>query len=111
MAPSRELMVLVKYHDELIVTIRNDLEAIAGFLFLKEIISRETYREATDGKSYHTDHDRAKIVLRCLEDKVEEDTNYYHIFYEFLKSKKEGSKLIAQMNEEGVLSKMRSKWL
>ena len=108
MASSPELMTLVKCHEQLIVVIRNNLEAIARFLFIEEIISHETYREVTDSKSYHTDHERAKIILRCLEDKAQEDVRYYSIFYEYL-NKENHFKLISQMNEAIVQFRKKSK--
>ena len=111
MASSPELMTLVKCHEQLIVVIRNNLQAIARFLFTEEIISHETYREVTDSKSYRTDYERARITLRCLEDKVQEDVSYYSIFYDCL-SKEQHFKLISQMNEEiARFRRKRSKWL
>ena len=108
MASSPELMTLVKCHEELIVVIRNNLEAIARFLLIEEIISHETYREVTNSKSYHTDHDRAKIILRYLEDKVQEDAKYYSMFYDYL-TKKECSKITSQMKEENFRFRNGSK--
>ena len=110
MDSSSELKILLKYHEQVTVIIRNNLEEIARYLRRNDVINGQIYREATDSKSYHTDHDRAKIVLRRLEDKVEEDTRYYYIFYSYLESKKEYSKIIAQMNEEGVLLNRKGKW-
>ena len=109
MASPPELKTLVKCHKELIVVIRNNLQAISRFLLIEEIISHKTYREVTDSKSYHTDHDRAIIILRCLEDKVQEDANYYTVFYEYL-SKEQHSKITSQMNEEIVRFRKKSKW-
>ena len=109
MASSPELMTLVKCHEQLTVVIRNNLQAIARFLFTEEIISHETYREVTDSKSCHTDHERAKIILRCLEDKVQEDAKYYSLFYEYL-SEENHFKLTSQMNEVIVRFRKKSKW-
>ena len=109
MASPPELKTLVKCHEELIVVTRNNLKAMACFLLIEEIISHETYREVTDSKSYHTDHERAGIILRCLEDKVQEDAKYYLIFYEYL-SKEQHSKITSQMNEEIVRFRKKSKW-
>ena len=103
MDSSPELKILLKYHEEVVVIIRNNLEEIARYLRRNDVITRQIYREATDSNSYHTDHDRAKTILRRLEDKVEEDTRHYYIFYSYLESKNEYSKITAQMNEEGLL--------
>ena len=111
MESSPESKILLKYHEQVTVIIRNNLEEIARYLRTNDIIKVETYREATDSKSCRTDHDRAKIVLRRLEDKVEEDTRYYYIFHNYLKSKKEYSKITALMNEEGHLLNREGKWL
>ena len=101
MTSSPELKTLVKCHEELIVVIRNKIQAISRFLLIEEIISHETYREVTDSKSYHTDYERANIIVRCLEDRVQEDAKYYSIFYDYL-SKEEHFKITSQMNEEIV---------
>ena len=102
MDSSPELKILLKYHEQVVVIIRNNLEEIARYLRRNDVITRQIYREATYGNSYHTDHDRAKIILRRLEDKVEEDTRHYYIFYSYLESKKEYSKLTALISEKGV---------
>ena len=111
MDSSPELKILLKYHDQVVVIIRNNLEEIARYLRRNDVITRQIYREATYVKSYHTDHDRAKIVLNRLEDKVEEDTRHYYIFYNYLESKKEYSKLTAQISEEGVPLNRKGKLL
>ena len=64
MALPPELKTLVKCHEELIVVIRNNLQAISCFLLLEEIISHETYRVVTDSESYHTDHKRAAWKIK-----------------------------------------------
>ena len=107
---SPELKILLKYHEQLAVLIRNNLEDIARFLHQKEIINREKYREVTDSKSGKTDDERAKIILRWLNDKVEEDTSHYLTFYNYLRLKKEYFKISAQMNEDESLLKRISKW-
>ena len=109
MASSPELKTLVKCHEELIVVIRNNLQAISRFLLIEEIISHETYREVTDSESYHADHKRANKIVRCLEDKVQEDVKYYSLFYEYL-SKENHFKLTSQMNEVIVRFRKESKW-
>ena len=109
MASSPELKTLVKCHEELIVVTSNNLQAISRFLLIEEIISHESYLEITDSESYLTDYDRAKIILRCLEDKVEEDVNYYSVFYDFL-SKENHFKLTSLMNEAIVRFRKKSKW-
>ena len=109
MASSPELKTLVKCHEELIVVIRNNLQAISRFLLLEEIISHESYREV-NSKSYHTDHDGAIIILSLLEDKVQEDVQYYSIFYDYL-SKEQHSKITSQMKEENIRFRNQSKWL
>ena len=111
MDSSPELKILLKYHKEVVVIIRNNLEEIARHLRRNDVIPRQIYREATDSKLYRTDHDRAKIILRRLEDKVEEDTKYFYIFYSYLESKKEYSKITARVNEEGILLSRKGKWL
>ena len=110
MDSSPELKILLKYHEQVVVIIRNNLEEIARYLCGNDVITRQIYREATYGKSYHTDHDRAKIILHWLEDKVEEDAKYYYIFYSYLESKKEYSKTTALMSEAGVLLNRNGKW-
>ena len=107
---SPELKILLNCREQLAVFIRNNLEDITCFLHGKDIINREKYRDATDSTSAKTDDERAKIILRLLEDKVEEDTSHYLTFYNYLKSKKEYSKMFAQMNEDESLSKKTSKW-
>ena len=108
MASSPELKTLMKCHEQLIVVIRNNLEPIARFLHIEDIISHEKYREVTD--SCLTDDKRAKIIIRCLEDKVQEDAIYYSIFYDYL-SKEQHSKITSQMKEENVRFRNQSKWL
>ena len=108
---SPELMILLKYHQQLIILVKNNHEDIARFLHGKEIINREKYREATSSKSGKTDDERAKLILRWLNDKVEEDTSHYLTFYNYLKSKKEYSNISAQMNADGrSIMKKLSKW-
>ena len=109
MASSPESKTLLSCYKELIVVIRNNLEAIARFLRIEDIISHEMYREVTDG--CFTDDKRARIMLRCLEDKVQEDVRYYSIFYDYL-SKEQHSNMISQMNEEIVrFRNNRSKYI
>ena len=109
MDSSPELKKLLKNSQQLTVLIRNNLENIAHFLHDKGIINREKYCEVTDSKSGMTDGEKAKLLLRWLKDKVEEDTSYYSTFCDFLKSKKEYSKIAAQMNEEELPFKSISK--
>ena len=110
MDSSPELKILLKSHEQLTVLIRNNLEGIACFLHEKAIINREKYREATDIKSGKTDDERAKLILRWLEDKVEENNSYYLIFYDYLKSKEEYSKMSAQMKEDECQFNRIGKW-
>jgi len=110
MDSSPELKKLVKCHKQLAVYIRNNLEDIALFFHGEEIISHDKYREVTDIKSCVTDDEKARRILRWLEDKVEEDIRYYFIFTDYLKSKKKHSILIAQLSEEEVLIKGKSEW-
>ena len=108
---SPELKILLKYHEQLTILIRNNLEDISRFLHGKEIINREKYREVTDSKSSKTDDVRAKLILRWLNDNVEEDTSHYFTFYNYIKSKKEYSKISVQMNADGSpIMKKISKW-
>ena len=111
MDSSPELKILLKYHEQVVVIIRNNLEEIARYLRRNDVITRQIYREATYGKSYHSDHDRAKIISHRLEDKVEEDAEFYYIFYSYLESKKEYSKLTALISEEGVPLNRKGKLL
>ena len=111
MDSSPEMKILLKYHEQVVVIIRNNLEEITRYLRRNDIITHQVYREATDSKSNHSDHDRAKIVLRRLEDKVEEDARYYYIFYSYLESKKEYSKLTSLISEEGVPLNRKGKLL
>ena len=109
MASSPELSTLVKYRERLIVVIRNDIEAIASFLKTEDIINHQIYREGTNTKSGHSDDERAKIIFRGLEDKVEEDAKCYSKFYKYLRSHKH-SKISTQMSKEIVrLRRKRSK--
>ena len=110
MDSSPELKILLKYNEQLIVLIRNNLEDIARFLHGKEIIDDEKYYEVTDSKSGKTDDEKAKIILSWLENRVKENTSHYLTFYNHLKSKKEYSKIAAQMNEDESLFKRISKW-
>ena len=110
MDSSPELKILLKYHEQVVVIIRNNLEEIARYLRRNDVITHQIYREATDSKSYHNDYDRAKIILHRLEDKVEEDAKHYYIFYSYLESKKEYSKTTALMSEEGVVLNRKGKW-
>ena len=108
MASSPELKTLMKCHEQLIVVIRNNLEPIARFLHIEDIISHEKYREVTDGCL--TDDNRAKTIIRCLEDKIQEDAIYYSIFYDYLTKKEEYSKITSQMKEENIQFRNGSKW-
>ena len=111
MDSSPELKILLKCHEQVVVIIRNNLEEITRYLRRNDIITHQIYREATDSKSYHTDHDRAIIILRRLEDKVEEDARYFYIFHSYLESRKEYSKLTALISEEGVPLNRKGKLL
>ena len=109
---SPELFTLVKCREQLTVIMRNDIEAIASFLYLKHTINHQLYREVTNSKSRHSDDDRAEILFRGLEDKVEEDANHFSYFYFYLKSRKQYSKVTSQMNREIIrLRRKRSKLL
>ena len=105
-----ELKILLKYHEQMVVIIRNNLEEIACYLHTNDVITRQIYREATDSNSHHTDHNRAKKIFRRLEDKVEEDAKYYYIFYSYIESRKEYSKISALMREEGVVLNSKGMW-
>jgi len=100
MDSSAQLKVLLKFHEELRVIIRNNLEEIARHLHLKEVINREKYCEVTDSNSSVTGDERARKLLRRLEDKVQENVHYYSIFCNYLSLKERYSTITAQMNEE-----------
>ena len=108
---SPELLTLVKCREQLSLVIRNNLEAIASFLNIEDVISHKVYREVTNTQSGHSDDERATTIFRGLEDKVEEDDKFYSKFYKYLRSHKHYSKITSQMNKEIVqLRRKRSKW-
>ena len=110
MDSSLELKILSKCREQVVSTIRNNLEEIAGHLYEKDVITFEIYREATDTTISHcTDNEIAKTILRRLQDKVQEDSKYYYIFYSYLESKKVYSKTTALMSEGRVVLNRKGK--
>ena len=73
MSDSIELTTIGRCHDQILSTFRNNLEDIALFMRNEGIINKKIYHEVTDTTRL-SDDDRAKILLRKWEDKVEEDT-------------------------------------
>jgi len=110
MDSSPELRTLLNHHEQLSVIIRNNIDDIALCLHREGVINRDKYREVTDSKYYITDTEKAKRLLRWLEDKVEEDTNNYSIFCGYLRSKKQYSKILAQMREVEAQLNTRGKY-
>ncbi len=88
-----ELRVLLKYHSQLVASIRNNLEDISLFLYNEKIILKSFYNDATDLHSRFGEEEKAKKILRALENKVQEDEKIFLKFLEYLFSKTQYSKL------------------
>ena len=98
MVKSKELKVMGRCRDQLVPVIRNNLEEVSQFLYNKDIIHKQTRDEVTDNTSVFGPEERAKKVLRALEDKIEEDDDNYYVFVCFLSSKSELSKLVKSLS-------------
>ena len=86
MSDSIELTTIGRCHDQILSTFRNNLEDIALFMRNEGIINKKIHHEVTD-TTRQSDDDRARILLRKWEDKVEEDTKHYHKVMEYFKSR------------------------
>ena len=97
MGKSKELKVMARCWDQLVPVIRNNLEEVSLFLYNKEIIRKQTRDEAIDSSVFGPE-ERAKKVLRVLEDKIEVDDDNYYVFVCFLSSKSTLSKLVKSLS-------------
>jgi len=77
MSKSKELKTITRCHEVLQGTFRNNLNAIAQFMRTKEIIAKKVWSEVTDLQSRYSKDERAQLLLREWEDKVEEDLSLY----------------------------------
>ncbi len=101
MSDSKELTTIGRCHDQILSTFRNNLEDIALFMRNEGIINKKIHHEVTD-TTRQSDDDRARILLRKWEDKVEEDTKHYHKVVEYFKSR--------PGNFEAVLTKLNTEY-
>ncbi len=101
MSDSRELTTIGRCHDQILSTFRNNLEDIALFMRNEGIINKKIHHEVTD-TTRQSDDDRARILLRKWENKVEEDTKHYHKVVEHFKSR--------PRNFEAVLTKLNTEY-
>ena len=97
MGKSKELKVMARCWNQLVPVIRNNLEEVSLFLYNKDIIRKQTRDEAIDSSIFGPE-ERAKKVLRALEDKIEEDDDNYYVFVCFLSSKSKLSKLVKSLS-------------
>jgi len=108
----RELKVVANCYYDLVTVIRNNLDEASLFLYKKDIITKQTHDEVTNMKSVYGAEDRAKMALRALGDKIEEDDENYYMFVSFLSHKKKHSKLlnslIAAYSNLGMISRFLS---
>ncbi len=79
------LKTLENCERQVTITIRNNLESIAGFLRDKKIITRILHNEVTDMKSHDSKDDRAKILYQELCKKVEENDDIYLTFVGYIR--------------------------
>ena len=98
MGKSKELKVMTRCWNQLVPFVKNNLEEVSLFLYNKDIIRKQTRDEVTDNTSVFGPEERAKKVLRALEDKIEEDDDNYYVFVCFLSSKSELSKLVKSLS-------------
>ena len=100
MSNSKELKTVTILREDLRITIRNNLDRVAQFMQVEDIITRETWREATDTKS--SADNRAKELLKKWEDKVEEDTSFYTEVVEghFRQNPEHYKSILSKLDEE-----------
>ena len=96
MGKSKELKVMTRCWNQLVPFVKNNLEEVSQFLYNKDIIRKQTRDEAIDTSVFGPE-ERAKKVLRALEDKIEEDDDNYYVFVCFLSSNKH-SKLVKSLH-------------
>ncbi len=79
------LQTLEKEEEQVVITIRNNLEPISRYLRDTKIIDRNLYWEVTDPDAVQADHKRAKKVFNELTKKVKELDARYNIFLDGLR--------------------------
>ena len=79
------LQTLEKEEEQVVITIRNNLEPISRYLRDEKIIDRNLYWEVTDPDAVQADHKRAKKVFNELTKKVKGLDARYHIFLDGLR--------------------------
>ena len=89
--------LMAKCWDQLVPVIRNYLEEVSQLLYNKDIIDKRI-RDAAIDSSVGRREEMAKIVLRALGDRIEEDDYNYYVFVCFLSSKSELSKLVKSLS-------------
>ena len=106
MDDSKELDTLLECRFILITSIRNNLQDISVFLRKENIISKQTFDEVTDVASVVSREYRAQIILRQLENKIEEDDAIFKKFMKYISTKGQYSRLrttlAAEYSKQGV---------
>ena len=100
MSNLKELNTVTICREDLRITIRNNLDRVAQFMQVEDIITRETWREATDTKS--SADNRAKELLKKWEEKVEEGPRFFTKVVEehFRQSPEHYKSILSKLDEE-----------
>ncbi len=101
---------VMKCWNELTVFVRNNLEDIAVFLSQSRIIDRKKFNEISDIKSMLSTDEKAERLVRCLQQKVEEDDRHFRVFMQHLKEKYSDACIIKELESafSGQLNKSTS---
>ncbi len=87
------LNTLLECHQQLVLFVRNNLGDVSLFLRQKNIIDQEMFLDVSNPQASSTDDVKAKVVVRALQKKVEEDEAYFDIFLKQLIEKYPDSKI------------------
>ncbi len=77
---------LEKHEEQVILTIKNNLEDVARFLRDKKIISKNLHSQVTNPDARETEAYRAKLVYHRLISMVEENDENYSIFVDYIRN-------------------------
>ncbi len=79
-------ITLVKHEEQVILTIKNNLEKVARFLRDKEIVQQNLHSQVTNPEARETKDNLAKLVYRRLISMVEENDKNYSIFLDYIRN-------------------------
>ncbi len=90
---------LEKNEEQVVLTIRNNLEKITKFLRDKEIVPQALYLQVTDPMTRETDDQRARLVYRRLMSMIEEDDEIYLVFMYYIRNNTNSDKTIRMLDQ------------